>query len=155
MRQVIVDTSMVVARLDERDSLRQPAVKLWTALEQGGWEIIFFDCVANETISVLCRRFTERQRLDEWPDAFARFREFCRLHPPSWSSPHVTGFFSAILELIGRHQGRLNFHDALLALEAQILNIPYIASFDPDFDQISWLMRMASPEDLARLPNRA
>jgi len=66
----------------------------------------------------------------------------------------VAGLFSAILELIGQHQGRLNFHDALLALVAPVLNIPYIASFDPDFDQISWLTRIASPEDLARLANR-
>jgi hypothetical protein len=37
----MLDTSMVVPRLDARDSLRQPGVTLWTALEQEGWEVIF------------------------------------------------------------------------------------------------------------------
>ncbi len=146
MPQVILDTSVVVPRLDERDALRQPAVNLWAALEREAWEVIFFDCVANETISVLCRRFTERQRLDAWPSAFARFAEFCRLHPPMWSSSHVASRFFTILNLIGQHQGRLNFHDTLLALEAQELGIHYIASFDSNFDAIPWLTRISSPE---------
>jgi predicted nucleic acid-binding protein len=146
--QIILDTSVVVPRLDERDALRQPAMNLWTALEQQSWSVIFFDCVANETISVLCRRFTERQRLDMWPEAFARFREFCRVYPPSWSSSHVPGMFTTILALIGQHQGRLNFHDALLALHTRELGIPYIASFDHDFDTIPWLKRISSSEDL-------
>jgi predicted nucleic acid-binding protein len=152
--QIILDTSIVVPRLDERDTLREPAVKLWTALEREGWQVIFFDCVANETISVLCRRFTERQQLDAWPDAFTRFQAFCRLHPPSWSSPHIPDLFATILDLVSQHQGRLNFHDALLALEARELGIPYIASFDADFDAISWLKRIASPEGLAMVRER-
>lgn len=154
MPQIIIDTSMLVPRLDEGDSLRQPALRLWSALEQGGWDVIFLDCVANEAISVLCRRFTERQRPDEWPAAFARFREFCRLNPPYWSSLHVESLFSAILDLVGTHQGRLNFHDALLALEARDLGIPYLASFDHDFDAIPGLQRISSPEALASIQGR-
>ena len=40
MPQIILDTSVVVPKLDERDALRQPAVRLWTAMEQEGWEVI-------------------------------------------------------------------------------------------------------------------
>jgi predicted nucleic acid-binding protein len=151
MPQIVIDTSMLVPRLDARDALRQPALHLWLALEQGNWEVLVFDCVANETISVLCRRFTERQRYAEWPAAFARFQAFCRQYPPYWSSQHVESLFLTILDLIGRHAGRLNFHDALIALEAQHLGVPYIASFDPDFDMVTGLQRIASPDALARL----
>ena len=106
----------------------------------------------TETISVLCRRFTERQQDTEWPVAFARFQTFCRQHPLYWSSRRVESLFSAILELMNRHAGRLNFHDALIVLEAQHLGIPYIASFDRDFDAIAGLQRVASPDALIRNP---
>jgi hypothetical protein len=107
--QVIIDTSMLVPRLDVRDSIRQPALHLWLALEQGKWDVIVFDCVANETISVLCRRFIERQQYAEWPMAFARFQAFCHQHPPYWSSRRIESVFSAILDLIDQHAGRLIF----------------------------------------------
>jgi predicted nucleic acid-binding protein len=42
----------------------------------------------------------------------------------------------------------LNFNDALLALACRERNIPAIASFDADFDQVSWLRRLATPVDL-------
>jgi len=150
--QIILDTSMLVPRLDARDSLRQPALALWDALEQGRWEVLVFDCVANETISVLCRRFTERQQHAEWAAAFARFQEFCRQHPLHWSSRRVESLFSTILDLMDRHAGRLNFHDALIVLEAQHLGVPYIASFDRDFDAIAGLQRISSPDTLIRSP---
>jgi predicted nucleic acid-binding protein len=43
--------------------------------------------------------------------------------------------------------GALNFNDALIALACREREIPTIASFDADFDQITWL-RLAHPEDL-------
>ena len=152
MPQILTDTSMLVPRPDARDALRQPALDLWSALEQGHWEVLVFDCVANETISVLCRRFIERQQDAEWPVALARFREFCRQHPPYWSSRCVESLFSTILDLMERHAGRLNFHDALIVLEAQHLGVPYIASFDRDFDAIVGLQRISSPDALIRSP---
>jgi predicted nucleic acid-binding protein len=42
----------------------------------------------------------------------------------------------------------LNFNDALIALACRERSIPAIASFDPDFDQVSWLRRLARPDDL-------
>ena len=110
MPQIIIDTSMLVPRLNARDSLRQPALAWWSALEQGGWEVLVFDGVANETISVLCRRFTARQQHTKGPGAFVRFQEFCRQYPPCWSSYRIECLFPAILELLDRHVGHLNFH---------------------------------------------
>lgn len=152
MPQIIIDTSMLVPRLDARDALRQPALDLWAALEHGHWAVLVFDCVANETISVLCRRLTERHQDAEWPVALARFQAFCRQYPLYWSSRHVESLFSAILELMAQHAGRLNFHDALIVLEAQHLGVPYIASFDRDFDAIVGLQRISSPDALVPSP---
>jgi predicted nucleic acid-binding protein len=38
--------------------------------------------------------------------------------------------------------------DALIALACREREIPAIASFDADFDQVAWLKRVAAPEDV-------
>ncbi len=42
--------------------------------------------------------------------------------------------------------GLLN--DALIALSCHHREIPFIASFDRDFDNVAWLHRLATPDDL-------
>jgi predicted nucleic acid-binding protein len=44
--------------------------------------------------------------------------------------------------------GALSFHDALIALSCRHREIPLIASFDRDIDQVEWLHRVARPDDL-------
>jgi len=39
-------------------------------------------------------------------------------------------------------------NDALIALSCHSRNIPFIASFDQDFDKVRWLRRLAEPDDL-------
>ena len=57
--------------------------------------------------------------------------------------------YPEIIGLMRSSGGELNFHDALIALACRERNIPAIASFDGDFDQINWLRRLANPDDLA------
>jgi predicted nucleic acid-binding protein len=44
-----------------------------------------------------------------------------------------------------RYSCALNFHDALIALACRERDIPAIASFDADFDQVPWLRRLSAP----------
>lgn len=53
-----------------------------------------------------------------------------------------------ILDLIQASAGTLNFNDALIALACRERAIPAIASFDPDFDTVTWLRRLSQPQDL-------
>jgi len=46
------------------------------------------------------------------------------------------------------HEKKLNFNDALIALSCREREIPAIASFDADFDQVTWLRRLFRPEDI-------
>jgi predicted nucleic acid-binding protein len=46
--------------------------------------------------------------------------------------------------LVRESLGKLNFHDALIALSCRELGIGVITSFDEDFDDIAWLRRMKS-----------
>ncbi|RMF30175.1 MAG: PIN domain-containing protein, partial [Chloroflexi bacterium] len=56
--------------------------------------------------------------------------------------------YREIVDLVRDTLGSLNFHDALIALECRNLGIPWIATFDNDFDHISWLERLSSPADV-------
>lgn len=56
--------------------------------------------------------------------------------------PRVPELYNEILSLIDEHKGRLNFHDALIALTSKEMVIEDILSFDGDFDEIAWLKRV-------------
>ncbi len=47
--------------------------------------------------------------------------------------------------------GELNFNDALIALSCREREISAIASFDTDFDEIGWLRRIETSDDVAHL----
>ncbi|MBI3913904.1 MAG: PIN domain-containing protein [Chloroflexi bacterium] len=66
----------------------------------------------------------------------------------TWILPDAPRLYSATLDLIRSTSGALNFNDALIALACREREIPAIASFDTDFDQIAWLRRVARAEDL-------
>jgi predicted nucleic acid-binding protein len=50
--------------------------------------------------------------------------------------------------LIRRTQGKVNFHDALLAQTALSLDISHIVSFDANLDEVSAWKRIGKPEDV-------
>ncbi len=49
------------------------------------------------------------------------------------------------------YSGKLNFHDALVLLAAREMGLNYIVSFDEDFDQIAWLVRIKDGTDLKEI----
>ena len=55
-RQVVVDTNVLVALIDTRDKWHRQADELLAALEQQNATLVYFDCIVNETITVLARR---------------------------------------------------------------------------------------------------
>jgi predicted nucleic acid-binding protein len=67
------------------------------------------------------------------------------------ASKEIQRLYPEILALVREHHGELNFHDALIALACRELDIPYIASFDRDFDRVSWLTRIDTPTHLPQL----
>lgn len=69
----------------------------------------------------------------------------------TWISVAVQRLFQEVVELCRSHQGKLNFHDALMALACQELGIRFILSFDEDFDEVVWLTRIADPEEAQKL----
>lgn len=149
--QVAIDSSVFVAILSPNDKWNQQAVALLAALASGGHTAVYFDCVVAETLTTTLRRLHEQRRTSEIFTTFARLELLLPSTAITWTFNAIADLYDPVLDLMKSSSGTLNFHDALIALSCRERNIPAIASFDEDFDQLSWLRRLASPADVINL----
>jgi predicted nucleic acid-binding protein len=143
--RVAIDSNVLVALIDRRDKWHVAANVLLSTLKERGLQPVYFDCVLNETISVLARRAEEQRRSEELPALLAQLLTQVPREIIVWVSGETQHLYDEIVELVVSSSGWLNFHDALIALSCRELGIPFVASFDADFDNISWLTRLAGP----------
>jgi len=143
---VILDTNVLVALIDDRDKWHATAVAVRNVLFSAGIQLVFFDCVLNEAISVIGRRTEEQNRSDQ----FDRCLDILLSEVPekniTWISGEAQRLFQSIIRLCRNMQGTFNFHDALIALACQELGISLVASFDQDWEKISWIKRIGAAE---------
>jgi predicted nucleic acid-binding protein len=148
---IAIDTNVLVALVDSHDKWHGRAVALREALKAAQLNLLYFDSVVNETVSVLARRAEEQGRAQQ----FAGLLEVLLQQVPTaiitWLSTETQRLYDRVIELIRDASGVLNFHDALIALGCQELGVAVIASFDGDFDQVSWLTRIDTPETVSTL----
>jgi predicted nucleic acid-binding protein len=151
MIQIGIDTSVLIGLLDAKDVWHGTAVLLKQALQDHRADVAVFDCVLAEAVSTIARRIHEQRRV-------ADLNQFvdCLLNEYStddvlWVLPDVPALYKEIIELVRSSQGMLNFNDALIAISCRERGISLIASFDGDFDHVSWLKRVVQPDDLAGL----
>jgi predicted nucleic acid-binding protein len=147
--RVAVDTSVLVALFVPDDIWRPQAAALVNDLRLNNASIIYFDCVIAEALSTAVRRLHERRQAERIPSVLQRFRHELPIAGITWVLPDSERLYEPILALVEQTNGLLNFYDALIALACREREIPMIASFDPDFDQISWLRRLAAPDNRA------
>jgi predicted nucleic acid-binding protein len=148
---VVIDTSVLFALVDTTDKWHERAIGLLSALKTNYSSVIYFDCVLNETISAIARRAREQKRADQFPALLQRIEQLVPEELITWISKEVEHLYHEVASLVGRTNGRLNFHDALIVLACRDLDIPNIVSFDEDFDEITWVARVAKPEELSEL----
>ena len=116
MAIVAIDANVLVGVLDERDKWHGTAVAIRDALNEADAELVYFDCVLNETISVLARRTREQGRPEQFD---ALLDQLARLIPVSditWISGEIQRLYDQVVGLVRSSSGELNFHDALMAL---------------------------------------
>lgn len=147
--QVVIDSSVLVGLLVPNDVWHSQAETLWQAIESAGHTGIYLDCVATEAISVAARRLHEKSLFKEVSALLGQLNERVPRETITWILPDTPRLYSEALELISSSAGALNFNDALIALACRERSIPAIASFDSDFDQVTWLHRIGRPEDLS------
>lgn len=63
---VVLDTSLLVGFLDDRDKWHTRAVAIHDALMTVGVTLVYLDPVINEVVSVLARRLGEQKRTQQF-----------------------------------------------------------------------------------------
>lgn len=142
--EIVADTNWLVAFVDSRDKWHTRAHEIARVLAKQQAQIVYLDCVLNETISVLARRAEEQKRVEELPALLASIYRQVPETLIVWASLETRRLYGEIVELVQRTQGALNFHDALIALLCREWQITALVSFDEDFDRITWLTRIYS-----------
>ena len=146
--RVAIDSSVLVGLINPADHWRGQAVALRQSLLDADSELFYFDCVAAEAVSAAVRRLHEKQRQAEVEMLFERLATYVATDAITWIFPDAPRLYASIINLMKSSGGELNFNDALIALACRERNIPAIASFDADFDNVSWLRRLATASDL-------
>ncbi len=146
--QVAIDTSILVALLNRHDLWNARAETLQNALLAGDFQSTYFDCAVAEAVSAATRRLHEKGRTVEALELLNRLETLIPRKNITWILPDVPHLYPEVLTLMRTSGGELNFNDALMALACRERDIPAIASFDPDFDHVPWLKRLAEPKDL-------
>jgi len=139
---------VLVALINPRDLWRDQALALENALLAKSGKLFYFDCVVAEAISVAARRLHEKNLAAEVGALLDRLNARVPPETITWILPDAPRLYAEALALMRSSAGALNFNDALIALACRERSIPAIASFDPDFDQVSWLRRLARPDDM-------
>jgi predicted nucleic acid-binding protein len=148
MIRIGIDTSVLIGLLDPRDVWHEPAMALKQTLIAHEADIAVFDCVLAEAISTMARRIHEQRRTSDLNRLVGRIESDYPINDILWILPDVPVLYTEIIDLVRASSGALNFNDALIALSCRHREIPLIASFDRDFDNLKWLQRIAQPDDL-------
>ena len=146
--RIALDTSFVVGLIDDKDIWRDRAVALQKAPEEAGYLPVIFDCVLSEVVSTLARRIHEKRRAAVLPDLLAKIRLQFPTKSIVWVFPDLPQRYDEVLKRVESTKGELNFNDALITISCLHRGIPYLASFDADFDRVEELTRIA--EESAR-----
>jgi predicted nucleic acid-binding protein len=148
MAEVGIDTSVLIGLLDPKDVWHGPAMALKKALQAHQADVAVFDCVLAEAISTMARRIHEQRRVADLDHLLTYVLADYPREDILWVLPDVPVLYTDIVQLVRSSNGELNFNDALIALSCHHRDIPFIASFDRDFDEVAWLQRLAQPADL-------
>ena len=144
MPEVVVDTNVLVAMVDEKDNWHGKTESLVKQLEnEQNIRLVYFDCVLNETVSVLARRMEEQKRLNEFPSLLGMIHTRIPVDLIVWISADIRRLYAEIIRLVKQTAGALNFHDALIALKCKEFGIGSVLSFDKDFDLLDWIRRIS------------
>ena len=147
-KQAVIDSNVLAALVDSHDKWHPKAQAIQADLKAEGVSLIHFDCVLNETISVLARRSEEQGRSDQFPALLDKLLRQVPEDTVTWIAAEGQRLHNDIVGWVRQTHSALNFHDALIALSCQEFGIRVIVSFDKDFDRIPWLTRVANSSEV-------
>ena len=148
MSEMVFDASFLVALIDEKDKWHEEAVGIMNEIVTKSIEGVIFDCVANETITVIGRRL-KGSRNEEYDEVMEKAVPFISYERIMTVYQDVDDWYDRILNKVRERKGKLSFHDVLIFEAALSLGIHQIVSFDEGFDGIEGVKRIKSREDVS------
>lgn len=112
-------------------------------IERLNEEIVCMDCVVNEIFSVMARKLRKKRMSKEFPKVADVITDFLENINVIDAYKNLPKLHSEVVELMKRTKGRLNYHDALIALCCKQEKISQIATLDNDFDEVAWLRKIS------------
>jgi predicted nucleic acid-binding protein len=144
-----IDANVLVGLLDDRDTRHSAAIALRDALDRANAELVYFDCALSEAISALARRTREQRRPEQLDALLDQLAALVPITDITWISGEIERLYDQVVGLVRSSAGALNFHDALMALVCRERGIAVFVSFDQDFDQVDWLVRVGDAAEVA------
>jgi len=142
MIRTVIDTNVIVALLDKKDVHHKRAVTLVQKLEEEKRDIILMDCIIVELYSVIARR--SRERGYDVSQAFQYIRDIESIYTVLSAYYYRAMLHQKIIELMALTDGKLSYHDALIALVMKKRGIKEIATFDKGFEEVDWIQVVSS-----------
>ncbi len=150
MNKVIIDTNVLVGLYDKKDVWHKQAKKLIQRFKETFLDLIIPDCVVNETFTVLARRLSERKDKKILVTTLKRVKATFPKSRITNSYQLIETKYDALIDRIIKSNGKINFHDALIITFAINQSIPFIASFDEDFDGITGVTRICDLKNFSK-----
>ncbi len=141
-KRAIVDSNVLIAHVNTNDALHKAALALIGVAAQAKIEVVYFDCVIAESLSVIARRLEEKKRMNEFGALTDKLFEIAPEESWEWLFPETPRLFNSVTKLMRETSGQLNFNDALIVVACRELGIDTLLSFDADFDAIPDLTRL-------------
>lgn len=142
MNRLLLDTSFIIALVDSKDQHHKKALEIESRIKEKEVEIICMDCIVNEVYSVIARKLIEREMSKEFSKMADLITNFFENVDIINAYRYLPKIHSKVINLMVQTEGRLNYHDALIALSSKQENIKKIVTLDNDFDEIKWLARV-------------
>jgi len=89
-----------VALVDHRDKWHTTAKAIFSKLDNLEFVPIYFDCVMNESFSILGRRAEEQKRLQDVPSMFSDLTAFAPKQEMTWVSKETERLYDDIVKLV-------------------------------------------------------
>ncbi len=152
--KIICDSNFLIGLFDEKDKRHWLVSETMEELKERDFNAVYFDFVINEVVSVICKRFTEQKRIGDVRQVLLTIKDTINKEVILWSGVYLKELFDDILNEVIRTDGALNFNDASIVQLSMRFKIPYIASFDEDFDRVKGIKRIGHKKDLEILEER-
>src|SRR5262245_65069618 len=116
MVMVALDTNVIVTLVDDRDTWHTVAVAIRDALLKPQIQLIYFDCVFNETLGVIGRRTAEQKRTEQFNHLLDGLTALIPSPSLTWIASVATRLFAEIVSICLERTGMLYFQDYLFIL---------------------------------------